>query len=325
MEPETKLRASINGLAMKKVTRFFNATTEAIVGEMLQNARRAGATKVRIRTKPKAITIDDDGVGIAEPGQLLEFGSSGWSDQRTRAEDPAGMGFFSLARRNAEVESWPRDGAGGWRICLEPKHFTGEAEGSVTGATAANGPRPSGTRVTFEHNENVYTVRNEIRKLCRHYPVQVCRHGRRGSASGPLPQGRGVQGNGRRRRDRGVPERERLRSPPDRRQLPRPRDRQRGTRGDRTPAGVRTRNARVLVHADPRRPRTAARARTAGTQRSGEQRLLERADGPVRARDLHRDGADRAPADTAALGLAARPEPGRHAGGSAGTLEWVFR
>ena len=69
MEPETKLRASINGLAMKKVTRFFNATTEAIVGEMLQNARRAGATKVRIRTKPKAITIDDDGVGIAEPGQ----------------------------------------------------------------------------------------------------------------------------------------------------------------------------------------------------------------------------------------------------------------
>ena len=173
MEPQTKLRASINGLAMKKVTRFFNATTEAIVGEMLQNARRAGATKVRIRTKPKTITIDDDGVGIAEPGQLLEFGSSGWSDQRTRAEDPAGMGFFSLARRNAEVESWPRDGAGGWRICLEPKHFTGEAEASVTGATAANGPRPSGTRVTFEHNENVYTVRNEIRKLCRHYPVPV--------------------------------------------------------------------------------------------------------------------------------------------------------
>ena len=173
MEPETKLRASINGLAMKKVTRFFNATTEAIIGEMLQNARRAGATKVRIRIKPKTITMDDNGVGIAEPSQLLEFGSSGWSDQRTRAEDPAGMGFFSLARRNAEVESWPRNGAGGWRICLEPKHFTGEAEASVTGATAENGPRPSGTRVTFEHNENVDTVGNEIRKLCRHYPVPV--------------------------------------------------------------------------------------------------------------------------------------------------------
>ena len=57
MDSETRLRASINGLAMKKVTRFFNATTEAIIGEMLQNARRAGATKVRITTKPEAILI----------------------------------------------------------------------------------------------------------------------------------------------------------------------------------------------------------------------------------------------------------------------------
>ena len=173
MDSETRLRASINELAMKKVTRFFNATTEAIIGEMLQNARRAGATKVRITTKPEAITIHDDGVGIAEPGQLLEFGSSGWSDQRTRAEDPAGMGFFSLARRNAEVESWPREGAGGWRISLEPKHFTGEAEASVTGCIAENGPPPSGTRVTFEHKGNLHGLRNEIRKLCRYYPVPV--------------------------------------------------------------------------------------------------------------------------------------------------------
>ena len=173
MDSETRLRASINGLAMKKVTRFFNATTEAIIGEMLQNARRAGATKVQITTEAEAVTIRDDGVGIAEPGQLLEFGSSGWSDQRTRAEDPAGMGFFSLARRNAEVESWPRNGAGGWRISLEPKHFTGEAEASVTRCGAANGPLPSGTRVTFEQKGNLYGLRNEIRKLCRYYPIPV--------------------------------------------------------------------------------------------------------------------------------------------------------
>ena len=174
MDSETRLRASINGLAMKKVTRFFNATTEAIIGEMLQNARRAGATKVQITTEAEAVTIRDDGVGIAEPGQLLEFGSSGWSDQRTRAEDPAGMGFFSLARRNAEVESWPRNGAGGWRISLEPKHFTGEAEASVTRCGAANRPLPSGTRVTFEQKGNLCGLRrNEIRKLCRYYPIPV--------------------------------------------------------------------------------------------------------------------------------------------------------
>ena len=173
MDSETRLRASINGLAMKKVTRFFNATTEAIIGEMLQNARRAGATKVQITTEAEAVTIRDDGVGIAEPGQLLEFGSSGWSDQRTRAEDPAGMGFFSLARRNAEVESWPRNGAGGWRISLEPKHFTGEAEASVTRCSAANRPLPSGTRVTFEQKGNLCGLRNEIRKLCRYYPIPV--------------------------------------------------------------------------------------------------------------------------------------------------------
>ena len=57
MDSETRLRASINGLAMKKVTRFFNATTEAIIGEMLQNARRAGATKVQITTEAEAVTM----------------------------------------------------------------------------------------------------------------------------------------------------------------------------------------------------------------------------------------------------------------------------
>ena len=96
------IRARIAREAIAKVMQFFDGTLAQALQEILQNARRSGATSVAI-TRDQAntrITVSDDGRGIGDPTALLAFGRSGWPKDLHGAEHPAGMGIFSLARRS---------------------------------------------------------------------------------------------------------------------------------------------------------------------------------------------------------------------------------
>ncbi|MCP5927888.1 hypothetical protein NL327_28940, partial [Klebsiella pneumoniae] len=77
-----------------KVTRLFNNTAFDVICELLQNARRAGATGVALALNGAGaehfLHITDDGHGIADPVSIVTLGRSGWSDETRRAEDPAG-------------------------------------------------------------------------------------------------------------------------------------------------------------------------------------------------------------------------------------------
>ena len=145
------IRARIHESAVKRVTRIYAATAAEILAEILQNSRRAGATRVHIAVAahaahpaaiaagtgetPLTVTIADDGAGIADPAVLLSFGENGWDDALVRREDAAGFGFASLARRNCAVSSRPRSPNGeillGWRVELVPEHFLGEVDAEV--------------------------------------------------------------------------------------------------------------------------------------------------------------------------------------------------
>ena len=89
------IRARIHDSAIKRVTRTFAATLADAFTEMLQNARRAGATRVRAAVTgtdgDMAVTVTDDGAGIADASVLLSFGENGWSEDLVRREDAAGM------------------------------------------------------------------------------------------------------------------------------------------------------------------------------------------------------------------------------------------
>ncbi len=91
--------------SLARVTRFFDGTPEQTVTELLQNARRAGATRIAadmlqadgdadIPPGEARFRITDDGAGIADPQVLLSFGRSVWTDGPGAREDAAGMGFF---------------------------------------------------------------------------------------------------------------------------------------------------------------------------------------------------------------------------------------
>ena len=173
-----RIRARIHEGALHRVTRMYTARLADVFTEALQNSRRAGATYVRVTIEEasgaQAVTITDDGAGIADPAVLLSFGENGWSQELVRREDAAGMGFLSLARRGCTVASRTPSGAG-WRVDLTPAHFRGEAEADVL--SGADAPEPHGTSVSFRTEENREVIRRALENAARHYPLPVALDG----------------------------------------------------------------------------------------------------------------------------------------------------
>ena len=155
--------------ALGAVSRFFNGTTVDVLRELLQNARRAGASRVDIVFDSFAgtITVDDDGRGIADWGVILAFGGSDWRERETMDEDPAGMGLFSLARMHCTIVSRTADGEAR-SVTLTPEHF----EMPEMVAEVHRGERASvGTSVTFNATPQLH--HRDVADLIRYYPLPV--------------------------------------------------------------------------------------------------------------------------------------------------------
>ena len=173
------IRARIAEEAIAKVMQFFDGTLAQALQEILQNARRSGATSVAI-TRDQAnrrITVSDDGRGIGDPRTLLAFGRSGWPKDLRSAEHPAGMGIFSLARRSPRIRSRVA-GRAAWSVQLGEDHFVGRAPAAV--AADPGWDRDHGTDVTFSvlPTDTGWTP-GVIEDAVRHYPIPVSVNGRK--------------------------------------------------------------------------------------------------------------------------------------------------
>lgn len=71
-------------------------TDKTIFNELIQNAERAGATKVVFDLDGDSLSVKDDGHGICDYGQLLTFAKSGWNEETKRSQHAYGMGFASV-------------------------------------------------------------------------------------------------------------------------------------------------------------------------------------------------------------------------------------
>ena len=60
----------------------------SMLGELLQNARRAQASAIHITVNQDSLTITDDGIGITDLQTLLFIAESGW-DQQLQARENA--------------------------------------------------------------------------------------------------------------------------------------------------------------------------------------------------------------------------------------------
>ena len=181
------IRARVHDGAIDRVTRFFNATLADAFVELIQNARRAGATRLQVVTDavPEAeasggirVTVTDNGDGIANPAVLLSFGESGWDEDTARREDPAGIGVYALSKRGCTVSSRVRgpllDLAPGWRVALTPDCFLGKEEAAVV---AANAPWPHGTSISFMSEQTPEAIKAAVDGAARHCPLSITFNG----------------------------------------------------------------------------------------------------------------------------------------------------
>lgn len=129
-------RATVSDKLIKNGSTFFDNTNTSIMRELLQNSRRAGATKVEIwRDANSGVYLYSDNGRGCEPGELMQLGGSNWGPPVEGQETPAGVGFFSLARRNPTVSSPSH----GWTMDLTEDHFCGQKDISPSPVT----PDPS--------------------------------------------------------------------------------------------------------------------------------------------------------------------------------------
>ncbi|MCY6493970.1 ATP-binding protein [Leptolyngbya sp. GGD] len=159
------ISASISLQILTKVTRLFNAGLEDIVNELFQNARRAGATQVKVSlTESGNLRIEDNGCGIESAQTLLNLGQSDWEGEIVESEDPAGMGVFSLANRGAMIASHH------WQVQLEPAHFSGQAIAIVQSTEPRIGTCIEFPLTAQEQKRSLSTV---IENAARYFPIPV--------------------------------------------------------------------------------------------------------------------------------------------------------
>lgn len=99
------VRAGVNEKNFFASMKHLFAGSFSTVGELLQNARRAGASKVSFEFHPEQSTLSvvDDGHGIRDFQKLIQLCESSWDEQTMLSDRPFGMGLFSLLFAAREI------------------------------------------------------------------------------------------------------------------------------------------------------------------------------------------------------------------------------
>jgi hypothetical protein len=164
------VRGTVNPALLTKADRLFLNDDRGIFVELLQNARRAGATAVHVSIEDipcesgtARITVLDNGRGIENFQSLLTLGGSDWSSSTQQKEDPAGMGFFSLCRSEVEVHS------GFQCVRISPAVFLGQAEASVEPAEQL----VAGARISFTRSSTSTALGAALGRVAEFCPLEV--------------------------------------------------------------------------------------------------------------------------------------------------------
>ena len=167
--PET-VSGRVGPRLLDKADRLFRNDTPGIWIEILQNARRAGATAVDITIEEQTsepptsvVTVHDNGRGIEKFQELLTLGESGWNEETEVREDPAGMGFYALCRSSVQVDSGYRS------LTITPAVFLGKSQAT----TVALAEPVAGTRLRFNRGETRQQLTASLEQAAEFYPVEV--------------------------------------------------------------------------------------------------------------------------------------------------------
>lgn len=146
------------------------STSTVVVAELMQNARRAGATGVDFEfVGEDVLVVTDDGCGIEDFAKLIVVAESNWSPDVMASDDPFGIGFASavFAAASLRVESKGR------AIELVASDMIEKRPVGIVGADFIGG-----TRITLSGlKPSRHDLEAAIARYARGFPIEVRRNG----------------------------------------------------------------------------------------------------------------------------------------------------
>ncbi len=168
-----QIQVRINEEGALRNQRYAFTDRFTLISELLQNARRAGATQIEVHydAASKVLQVKDDGRGIDDFQKLLSFNESGWDASTCADEQPFGIGFSKCLYAASR--------------CIVASHR--QRVDFDTGAALAQTPievmqtaptdTVAGTRIEL-HGVDLPDLGARIETLCQGFPISVLFNGK---------------------------------------------------------------------------------------------------------------------------------------------------
>lgn len=168
-----QIQVRINEEGTLRNQRYAFTDRFTLISELLQNARRAGATHIEIRhdATSKVLLVIDNGRGIDDFQKLLSFNESGWDASTCAEERPFGVGFSKClyAASRCIVAS------GRQRVDFDTSAALAKSPMEVMQVDESDAI--SGTRIEL-HGVDLPDLAPRIEALCLGFPVIVLFNGK---------------------------------------------------------------------------------------------------------------------------------------------------
>lgn len=152
--------------ALKLLADAFSART-TFVTELMQNARRAGATEIYFHHANNDLRVSDNGCGVRDFNKLLTLCESGWSQDVQESDTPYGVGFLSAIMASSE-----------FTVTSNGKTLhavTDELLAGVPATITHNDESLAGTTITLKLR-NAIDLQRVLDLSARTFPIQVYRN-----------------------------------------------------------------------------------------------------------------------------------------------------
>jgi hypothetical protein len=139
------------------------------VNELLQNARRAGASKIVVHSEKNLLRVFDDGCGVSDFQKLLTLCESGWSADVVEHDQPYGVGFLSaiLASKSFVVVS------GGKMLTANVDELLAGKPADIDTEFAPTLPDDMTTGVYLDMRDSIPYITDVLGPAVRGFPVPV--------------------------------------------------------------------------------------------------------------------------------------------------------
>jgi len=150
-------------------------TPRSMLGELLQNARRAKAKRIDVTVDGDTLTVSDNGCGIADLQTLIFIAESGWDEHVKSRENAFGLGVLSTLYFAKTL-----------RVHSGEQAFEAETAAIINGdsITVQSKPPRTGTEVRLTGVASPDPVKRlrvwvekELERLCLAFPVPVFYNG----------------------------------------------------------------------------------------------------------------------------------------------------